>query len=427
MKIARVIRKRRCGVVVDYVLWPETGCSLAEARERTADRELFSQSAEASKGNVRTETKPVEERINADCLDHLKGGRLIAYGRPGGSTAGRQLITTAQWKSFTSIGWQDSSATDCELRTFDICVYPPLLAPCHIDLLAGSALADAFMQLVLNEPEVASLGREAVRRSPEFEAVFIRGHCQLARHHAQWPLTFERWPMASTVHPDPTKRSKSDFAREPNPLEVVIATEALKHRYGALISILRRGDLEGRGLTERSGDLDVIPRSIWSHLNFYLDGCGGDILQDGQKSVCRYHILVRRWSGVVLHRPDPSAHVFRAMFHGKPPVYDQSLSPPQEPQQAPPSQSKAVARVETKTTSFHACEAWLKAIISKSPNQRTHSNEELWAQAEKKWPQTLSHRKFDEARAAAISSTPGASAWAVGGRPKKAAAPKSPH
>ena len=117
---------------------------------------------------------------------------------------------------------------------------------------------------MLGDPEVATLGREAVRLSPEFEAVFVRGRCHV-HGLEEWPLAFERWVMVSTMHPEAAKRSVYDGPGEPDPLEVVIAAEALKHRYRALILMLRRGELEGRGLptTERIAPVDGHRSPVW--------------------------------------------------------------------------------------------------------------------------------------------------------------------
>lgn len=331
------------------------------------------------------------------------------------------MVTGAQWQSVNRVNWQSSSAVDggAEGRAFfDIHVYPCLLAPCRIDLLAGWTLAEAFSRTVLGDPEVVALGREAVRVSPAFEAVFIKGHCQTTLRYKEWPLAFERWPMASTVHPDSARRSKFDAAREPDPLEVVIATEALKHRYCALISVLRRGELECRGLAARQGDPNIVPRSIWSHPNFYCDASNGDVLQDDQESVARYHILMKRWFGVVLHKPDPKVHAFDAIFHGKPIARDELPPTASESQKTPAQRSKTQANVETKANSYNDCVAWLKTVISKNPNKRT-SKAVLWAEAHRQWPGTLSRRMFEDARTEAIRSTFGASAWAAAGRPRK--------
>jgi hypothetical protein len=400
---------------VDYVPWPENGCSLAEARRRAGGRRSFAQSLLLANDCVIAEPDQSESR---DFLDHLRGGRFIASARHGESSTGRQLITAAQWKSVERVDWQSSSAADGrpgEHAFFDIRVYPCLLAPCRIDLLAGWTLAEAFSRTVLGDPEVVALGREAVRVSPVFEAVFVKGHCQTRVGYKEWPLAFERWPMASTVHPDPAKRSKLDAAREPDPLEVVVATEAIKNRYCALISVLRRGELECCGLAARQGDPDIVPRSIWSHPNFYLDAGNGDVLQDDQKSAVRYHILMKRWFGVVLHKPDPKAHAFDAMFHGKPIARDELPLASSEPEKTPVRQSKAKANVDTKASSYNACVVWLRTDISKNPNKRI-SKAKLWAEAQQRWPRTLSHRMFLDARAEAIRSVAGASAWAAAGR-----------
>ncbi|MGA7807536.1 hypothetical protein [Bradyrhizobium sp.] len=408
---------------MDYEPWPETGCSLAEARERTADRVLVGQSVEGAGRNQPTEIKTMEERIEAACLDHLKCGRLIAYGRQGSLNADLQLISAAQWNALTNIEWQNSSSADDRLARsafLDIRVYPPLLAPCHIDLLAGRTLAEAFEQFVLGDPEVATLAREAVRLSSEFEAVFVRGCCHVYGFK-EWPLAFERSVMVSTVHPDEAKRSIYDGAGEPDPLEVVIAAEALKHRYCILISILRRGELEGRGLPVTAGHSEVILRSIWSHEDFHFGANTGDVLQDNPESTGRHDRLIRRWIGVVLQRSNSSdqrIHPLGKVFHGKPPVHDELLSTTSVLQAAPVQRSKAVARVETKVASRMACEAWLKGIMAESQNRRTFTAEELWARAQKKWRGTLSERQFLAARGEAIRATR-AFAWGAGGAPKK--------
>jgi hypothetical protein len=404
---------------VDYVPWPENGCSLAEARRRAVGRGHFAQSIPLAKEC--TEPNQSESR---DFLDHLRNGRLIASACPSESSTGRQLITAAQWQSVERVDWQSSSAVDgrpAGHAFFDIRVYPCLLAPCRIDLLAGWTLAEAFSRTVLGDPEVGALGREAVRASPPFEAVFVKGHCQTRTHCKEWPLAFERWPMASTVHPDPAKRSKFDCASQPDALEAVIATEAMKHRYCALISVLRRGELECRGLAAEPGDPDIVPRSIWSHRNFYLDAGSGDVLQDHRESVARYHILTRRWFGVVLHKPDSNAQAFAAMFHGKPSLHDGLLSATPTPQEAAIKQSRAVGRVETKLGARKACESWLIKMMEGSKDKRLYSIEELWLEAQSKWPGILSERQFLAARSDAIRVT-NAFAWGAAGAPRK-----SPH
>ncbi len=405
---------------MDYEPWPETGCSLAEARQRTAESVLSSQPAKVS-GSPPTKITAIEKAVGAAWSDHLKDGRLVAYGHPGRANAETQEISMAQWNALTRIEWQRSAAADdqAKIEFSDIRVYPTLLAPCHVSLLAGRTLAEAFEWFVLGDPEVAALGREAVRLSPEFEAVFVRGRCQV-HGVEQWPLAFERWVMASTVHPEAAKRSKFDVPRKPDPIEVVVAAEALKHRYRALISVLRRGELEGRGLPASAGHTEAILRSIWSREEFHLDASTGDVLQENPESTGRHDRLMRRWIGVVLQRSNSVSrvHHLNAMFHGKPATHDELLSSTPTPQEVPVKQSKAVARVETKLSARDACESWLTKMMEASKDKRIYSKAELWAKAQSKWPGTLSERQFLAARLEAIQVTK-ASVWGAVGAPKK--------
>jgi len=231
--------------------------------------------------------------------------------------------------------------------------------------------------------------------------------------------------MVSTVHPEVAKRSKYDVPRKPDPIEVVLAAEALKHRYCALISILRRGDLEGRGLSSTTGHSDVILRSIWSREEFHLSADTGDVVRDNPESTGRHDRLIRRWIGVVLQRSNLvnlRMHHQGAMFHGKPLTHDELLSDTPTPQAAPIQKSKAVARVESKISSRKACEAWLIDIMAKSKDKRIHNRSELWAQAHEKWPDSLSERQFLAARAEAVRVTE-AFAWGASGAPKKSQHP----
>jgi hypothetical protein len=403
---------------VDYVPWPEIGCSLAEARKRAADRELLKRLEMAASTSEQAVVVALEENIGDGCVAHLSVGRIVAYGRAGSPTAEHQLIKAVQWRSLDCIGWQHSTAELDGTPFFDVVVYPALLAPCRVDLLVGRPLIEVFKQLVLGDSEVAALGKQAVHLAPEFAPVFVQG-ARSEHGFTDWPLAFERWAATSPVHPDPAKRSKFELASDADPIEVIIADEALNHRYRILVSLLREGDLEAQGLPATPGHPLAIPRSIWSHEGFHFDARTGDILQDNPEPTGRHDDFIKRWIGVVLLKPQSNLRSFSAMFHGKPATHDGLPSTTSETQETPIGRSKAIARVETIATSLNACVAWLKEIISASPKARTYSNDELWAEAKQKWPGTLSRRKLHQARAEAISSTPGASAWVLGGRRKK--------
>jgi hypothetical protein len=298
---------------LDYVPWQEDGCTLAQTRERVADRVLWTHRKQLMReleclhtgknGRVETEFGDLEKKIDTNCLEHLNSRRLIAYGTRGPAGAAR-LINGQEWPTFTSIDWNNSAVSDGQsgaVSLSNIRVFPPLLAPCRVDLLAGHSLAEAFRRFVLEEAEVGALAKEAVRLAPEYRRIFEEGRCHVLGF-AEWPLAFHRWSMIGIVHPDPMKRSKFAVARKPDPIEVVIAAEALLERYRALVSMLRNGELEGRGLPAVPGPPEPILHSIWSHEEFHFDAVRGDILQDNLHSTDRYDRLVRRWIGVVLQR-----------------------------------------------------------------------------------------------------------------------------
>jgi hypothetical protein len=186
-----------------------------------------------------------------------------------------------------------------------VLAFPALLAPCRLELIQDRSLSDTFKKLVLDDPEVAALARQATALCPEFDRVFVRGHCYVYGN-AEWPLAFEGKGIVGVVHPDPKKRWTFAPSREPDPIEVVIAADALFHRYGILIEILRRHELQAQGLPVVSGDSEMILHSIWSHRGFYLN-VDGDIFQINHESENPpLDLFKRRWIGVVLRRV-PSA------------------------------------------------------------------------------------------------------------------------
>jgi hypothetical protein len=269
-------------------LWKEW-CDLACEHTRADDRQAITD---------------LRQRLDADCLTLLKCGRLFAFGRRGHRTIKAELIVSVQWQALSVIDWEQSSAGGQGRGTpsfLDIRLFPPLLAPCRIGVLAGYPLAEAFKEFVLRDPEVAALGEEAVRLSPDFTELFLRGRCH-PHGVEEWPLAFDRWVLPKATHPDPAKGSFFDPPWKPDPIETVIAVEALTHRYRTLISVFRRGELEGHGLPVAEGQPDRVLRSIWSHRDFHLDARNGDILQVNREAESHSDWLSKRWIGVVLQR-----------------------------------------------------------------------------------------------------------------------------
>jgi hypothetical protein len=185
-------------------------------------------------------------------------------------------------------------------RWYDVRVYPRLLAPNAVDLLAGQPLSEAFRLFVLGDPEVVALRAPALKAAPSFEQVFIRGCCYV--HGAEeWPLAFEGHEITGATRL-PGESTWADLFAPREPPAVIAAAEALAHRYGCLIGLLRRGELEAIGLPVGKGQPERLLRSIWSHRDFYMTA-EGDVFEENPDSRDRYDRFIKRWSALTLERP----------------------------------------------------------------------------------------------------------------------------
>jgi hypothetical protein len=418
---------------MDYTPWPENGCTLAEARERTADRKVWNEWRRRRQDASKADVSAVEPQLGANCQEGLKSGRLLAYGRDGNAPELSQIIERDHWARVETIDWENSSAVvdgDRGRTVFDIRVFPPLLAPCRVDLLAGQPLAKVFNDFVLNDLEVHVLASQAVAVGPEWQRVFIEG--------LYTPYGLEGWPLAPSLflphfisHPDPNRRSAFDDPR-PQPIEVVVAAEALKQRYRALISMLEAETICAEALNDKSGSREGILRSIWSHKGFYLDGRTGDILQENDRSEGRYDAFIKRYVGVVLQRPvrnialqdetassRSSPYLSRSdspeLLHVKPTAHSQLPSGTPKG-----SRRKSADDKQDRLVAAEQCRTWLEGIMGQSPHKRTRSKASLRAEAAKRWPPpALTRRQFDIVIWPQAIAAAEAMAWSDPGAPSK--------
>jgi hypothetical protein len=337
-----------------YTPWPADGCTLAEARERVADRRLWREWKDASdqytclgprasflkgdalsdvhedkefRNRLRQRIASLEEGPNSNLRAALRSGALIAHGRPNGLSETPVLIPKGVWPALTVINGDESAAGEYRaggMAFLAVQVFPVMLAPERVRLLAGYALADAFRKFVLEDPEVSAFAREGINVAPEFEAIFVKGRC-FVHGVAEWPVDPDRWKTIGYIHPDPQKRSVFDELSDPDPIEIAIAAEALLQRYRALTTMLRRCVLEAHGVGEKSGQVERVPGSIWAHEDFQINS-QGDIFQDNPESKGRFDRLNRRWAAVELRAPGPISAV-TPVFHVKPHIRDDSRPP----------------------------------------------------------------------------------------------------
>ncbi len=190
--------------------WPENGCTLAEARERTADRvgwkEWNDRIARYSSRDIQKLTRlhegsrseqlkqtinECEDKINSDFVLQMSARQLIAYGRPRERSGPRQLITADTWSALTAIGWEQSTAENRRGGALfrGVRVYPALLSPCRVDLVLGLSLIVAFKKFVLEDPEFVALARQAAKFDKATHPMLIEG--QFPRDinfDWQWPI-----------------------------------------------------------------------------------------------------------------------------------------------------------------------------------------------------------------------------------------------
>ena len=262
-----------------YEPWPEQGCTLDETRERVTERVLWR--------NWKNCTDPgraqkLEQHINSEFFKLMRTLKLVAYGKRNPLNQTSTFVTDDLWRDLRVTDWSRSTAAAGERSSFhEVRIYPVLLAPERAGLVAGYSLSEAFRTFVLEDPEVTAFATEGMKTAPQFEVVFKRGHC-FVHGVAEWPVDSHRWAIIGYQHPDPEKRSFFDGGRDADPIEIVIAAEALIQRYRALIDMLRRHELEAQGMRAKSGVQERLRASIWRHEDFYMSA-QGDVFQANEE------------------------------------------------------------------------------------------------------------------------------------------------
>jgi hypothetical protein len=341
----------------------------------------------------------------------VEQGALVAFGRRH-TQSDREWMPAPTCKLLFKRDLSTSSASGLngtDQSFLDILIYPVLHAPNVVDLLEGMSLKDAFWQFVLRDPEVQLLGSKAIKADPNLKRLYRKGWC-CPSGCAEWPVAFNQGDLAGGRSSD----NPIGYLADPPLKEVQQAADIVCLRYGSLLKLLRHEELEAIGDPVRSRGSERILSSIWSHRSYYFDPNNGDVLQTNDASAAAWHdIRVKRWRAVMLR-----SSLQAKSFHVKPLVPDRFRSPTIEPQRASTTPSKAIARVETTTTSFKACRDWLVELMRASPEERTESKQSLWNKARERWPGTLSERSFLTARAEAVGIS-GATAWAAAGASRK--------
>ena len=408
-----------------YPSWPVDGYTLAEARERTADRVLLKEWRDRAEGytnigpapswlkgdsqydieadreknrRLRAAFHECQDGLNAAFRSQLRNRELVAFGRLGVLTAPFELIAPSIWPALTDIGWEQSAAGQTHpggAIFWAVCVFPILQAPNRADVLAGRSLADVFRDFVLGDPEFRALADDALRADAVAEPMLKEGKFPRGgKFGAQWPMDLGAFPdLARTIG----EAGSFWESRPADGKRLSAAFGVLGDRFGHLLEVLRHTEIVAKGTHVQTGVVTPIDAAQWSRPSGWIDVQNGDLLEeiDGK--------LVARWTGITLRLPalETAKHLPELQAH-------LDCKPP----------SKAVEQVRTLAKSYNECVSWLAQEMGASPDRKIDTKHSWWVKAQEKWPGTLSKNSFDDAWAAAVRLTR-AAIWASPGAPRQ--------
>ena len=229
----------------------------------------------------------------SELLSHVQATRLVLYARFSSGEYRR-----VDGRQIERIDIQASAVTTTT-GVHEVVAFPVLSSPHRVDLISGCSLAEAFRQFVLGDPEVRALSRQALELAPEFERVFNDGRCT-PHGVAEWPVNLE-YSYVGGIAGDNSVIGRLLRGRAQR--EVILAVDALKHRYASLIEMLQQNEIEAIGVASQSMLPQTIMRSFWSHKGIEADLQNGDVFSHRDSDHLGSGRLTKLWTGVMLQRP----------------------------------------------------------------------------------------------------------------------------
>jgi len=368
------------------------GWTIAEAIVRTSDAGQSANLAGESTNNPREQWIALRDRVSR--------GELVATGCFHTSTAepvvvDPQILLSLDWSGSCSLALNGAAGPKVEV--FNVRVFPILHAPNAVSYLDGLSLTEAFRRYVINDPEIVALAKRLLKTESRHSAVFLQGQAPGCFVDFHWPLDSTASAIAFRFVSVPFSMIGDSL---PEPSETLTAvSELLADRFGRLRHILACGEIVASGMFAQTGLEGPIGRSQWVRSDISIDVKNGDLC-DGQD-----YRAGAKWVGLILRLPE---------------LPTQSTQPQSvmAPKAAEPR--KAKTQIVTKEKCRLKCLAWLEDMMS-DQEAVPRSIDDLWTEAQSKWPNKLSQRDFLKARDSAITSKK-AWNWKVPGRK-----PKSPH
>jgi hypothetical protein len=285
-----------------------------------------------------------------------------------------------------------------DVELFNVRVFPVLNAPNASVYLHGLSLAEAFRRYVLNDPEIVTLAKRLAQTGKGYSAVFVEGQSPGILVDYHWSLDSTAAALAYRFV-EPLVSFVGDADPEPSAM-ITKVSEVLAWRLGGLRYVLETGAISATGTFVQTGIEVPIGRLQWGRGDLSIDVRSGDLCE-GQE-----HRAVPKWTGLSLRLPEAPQPANQVSSGSIRQIAD--VTP------------KVGEQIQTKEKFFFACIGWLERMMS-NPEIAPRSRDDLWAEAQLKWPGKLSERAFIKARDIAIANKR-ASAWKAPGR-----RPKSPH
>jgi hypothetical protein len=362
------------------------GWTIAEAIERTSD-------PDQSVGVGGSDIEGPQEMLRG----WVGRGELVLMGCFGNPAA---LPSPIEPTDLLTLDWFGSPASSMirGVEVFNVRVFPVLNAPNACSYLHDLCLTDVFRRYVLSDPEVVALANLLSRTGNRETAVFADGQAPGGVIDYHWPIDattasleykFTSTGLVIVGDPDP-----------PTPPMISRVSEALASRIRGLRDVLASGQICAFGTFVQTGIEGPIARLQWSRDDISIDVRNGDLCE-GQDSRAK-----PKWTGVSF-RMIETPQLANRMQSGSTHVVVKS---------AP----KVMEQIRTKEKSRLECVAWLEDMMS-DKQIGPRSKEDLWVEAQSKWPKKLAKRAFLKARDSAIANKD-ALDWSVPGRK-----PKSPH
>lgn len=326
----------------------------------------------------------------------LEQGQLAGYARPSGVESNLVAIPQSAWTEVDIVEENGACLLHRPSKTelLDLRIYPILHAPDAPELLHGRGLGEVFMTTVVNDPEVAALGRRVMAKEG-YREVFLNGNAPGPVLDSHWLVDWNAKNLANAF----INRMVS-FWDDPVPspsAAIMAAAELLADRMAALRALLSSGRVGAMGTHRISGQLSLIHRAQWSRADQAIDVKNGDLCDIDPN-------WTAIWTGIILECPGPPA----------------GLSLDLRFQQIIENKAKSAVLTIAAATQ---CRFWLQQLVRENPAGRVKRQIDLRQEAQKNWP-GLSGRGFDRAWASATTSEEG-EMWSKGGRPRKTPAPKT--